>query len=239
MAALGNQLVGRCEKWEMGFDKKLKKEVPRVSNSLANSYIKDKFSKIGNKNPRGAFALLAMHGETLAAFVKGNMYKSYHGTGRVIMVDIICAEGKHKIKGAGSIIYQELEKYARSIGASTIMLFSVDSPHTVKFYKSLGYVRGPDACARDEKIHELAQQDFKKVKFITKRYREALEGEFFKGMNDLGPQRSGDTVIMTKCLGVSAPPSTTDWQRSRVRFPRAGDTLSTFSKKNGKMWTRN
>lgn len=148
-------------------------------------------------------------------FAVVKMYDTYPGarTRGVAFVSLICAG--HKCRGSGGNLLKAVEDHARANGCNAMVLQATDTPDTQRFYRAMGYRRGPNAChpqydARLESAPE-APERFKPE------YLEALKDEhgrrvFYKldygGQrfgNDIAKDGKGDTVIMSKCLVSSSP----------------------------------
>lgn len=77
-----------------------------------------------------------------------------------LFIDILCA--REKKVGAGTALTQSIEEYARANGISHVELVSVADPQTVKFYKKMGYFRGPPGTSPADRVR--ARRVYSRIK---------------------------------------------------------------------------
>lgn len=190
----------------------------RIAEKLKETYIRNEFTvartarnmapgSVKIKSPGAVYAILATGASTgeLLGYVKGTVYTVYPGLpdqSRVLVVDILCGQGRSPTRGIGSILLQETELYARSLGANLIMLFSVKNPATVGFYSKKGFQRAANACRPGSALN-LAARRSPPPGTPNAEYVAAMQGAFYKNLDDFN-----DTVVMTKCVqGSGRQPS--------------------------------
>lgn len=89
--------------------------------------------------------------------LRGSM-PGFRGT-RLVFVDLVCSSKARR--GTGGILLDELEAYARSLGARALVLQSVLSPDTRASYARRGFVRG--VGNRSDAAVALARQRFREL----------------------------------------------------------------------------
>lgn len=172
-----------------------------VAYEIQLDYLKNHFSNQGHSY--ALFAILAMSGGRPVGYVKCKVWNKHENMRRtrMVVIDLLCAMGRQKTKGVGSVLLDEVERYARDeLGASMLILYSVEDPATVRWYRSKGFLRTLDPCEPLSNASNInARQAYRALPTtVTRTYRSALNRKYFEKFNDLG-----DTVVMTKCLRSS------------------------------------
>lgn len=167
----------------------------------------------GLEDPATEFALVASKtvdgAELVVGYAQCSLFSSIKKVtpARLVKLNLICTQGPahYRLKGAGTLLLNELERYSREeLGATTVVLDSVDDPNTWQTYAKRGYVRSWNACGtrRPEDVAAV-QQAFRKfaptLLPLHADYVTAMRGEYLQGLNV-----PVDTVFMSKCLGGPA-----------------------------------
>lgn len=191
-------LIDRCSSYEWTWD--AKRWHRRIVTGIANEYVSESFT---GSSKTSAFALVATKAASgqVAGFIKGTVYSVHpnlHTQIRVLVLDLVCGQGRTPVKGVGPILMQEVERYARSIGVNLLLLFSVMRPKIVSFYGRMGFQRVLDACHPGSPANVRAQTLDNLDRPVSRMYHTAMRGAFYKDFDV-----PDDTVVMSKCLGTA------------------------------------
>lgn len=180
----------------------------RSNGSVNDKYIKDEFDiqeEVGKRrgDPSAAFCMWMQDPfGKVVAFARCTLKARLAGMGgparRIVFVDIVCSDVAHK--GAGTVLIQEVEGYARdAVGAHAVALHSVTTPTTVRQYLKKNYRRGvverspgsrAEAMARYAKLLSGSKQDLLECTDASC-YRRAREmREFLRGKTSEAIARS-------------------------------------------------
>jgi len=207
--------------------------------SVGTSYAKQVLKGVKNKTTKkdnykdSVFVLLAYRlaegGRRVPlGYVLGSVFthskKVQPAIDRVAYVELACTQGLTPRKGAGSILFDELERYVRDkLGANLLLLSSVPTPQTVQFYRSRGFQRVPNACAAGTaETEELKKKA--RIRFQSRKHM--LDPEYVNALNDHMFDHNDEgqgLALMSKCI---PGPATSGL---RVRYPTASSDSYPFA----------
>lgn len=192
----------------------------------------------GHANTQAIFTLVAVkddvatHKKRIVGYAQCTVYTRLGGVGteRVVKLDLLCTQSNPKHGGAGAVLMDELEIYARQhLGANILVLDSVPSNNTWQFYMKRGFTRARDACADPNPVEEPGRDEFvrsflypgqtsmprpmilpRPMIKANSNYMDAMQGAYIHGLNLKIPYRPkkrenlyrnfGNTVFMSKCI---------------------------------------
>lgn len=190
-------------------------------------------------------------------FANCKLYSQKKGStiDKVVYIDLVCASGRpdQTLKGAGFVLFQQLDNYARNyIGANLITLSSVAKRHTYTAYaEKYGFLRTPDPCASPERLAQLNAMYKSRYNAEIDRLlvgvrrddlnevRNAYQKRYLPGLNN------GNLVYMAKCLpGEKTNSVGVRWKRYKAEreselaasFPRPQSRLlAVYDTVNGRL----
>lgn len=212
--------------------------------SVGAGYVKTLMGKL-----MATFAVVAtdpVKGD-LVGFARCTAYNSFAGgktrsqvpvTGRIVMLDLICADAG--CKGLGSAIIRALVDVSRSQFGATVLMLEATRQAT-GFYARFGFRRMPDACSPPSAARVLAAQKAYNKHSWKSHETQKNEAPSFKNAAAIDRELGGvwwthynrsdnGTLIMSMCLGTAPHDG-----RGRITWtPRtaAGLLASNFRGKN-------
>ncbi len=142
---------------------------------------------------------------------------------RVVVIHLVCSQGRTHIRGVGSVLLRETEAYARdALGATVLILHSVPNPGTVRSYRAAGFERslageGTTCSVRYENGSQARTLDANNSYAVlmeevrtqirngslheknAEEYLAAANKRYYTNLNSLDE----GTVVMTKCLSTT------------------------------------
>lgn len=178
------------------------RDVDDVKHGVTNEFVQETLDGLTGSN----FAIVAKRGTHPIGFIVCTIHNRYNVAvprQNIISVDLLCSQ----LKGVGSVLIKEMERYARqSLCATLVVLDSVIHPKTVGFYVRNGYIRALDACNNPGSAIQTSRNAYTRLGRVENHFIDMNETnvQWMKAaMNGIHLQPFNNfegTVFFSKCL---------------------------------------
>lgn len=168
-----------------------------AANAVQRDYVVKSLANLGARE----FVIFATLADAPVGFAKCRL------AGRALRLDLLCAQGRDRVRGVGALLMGAVERLAQRLHARALRLDSVDS--AAGFYERMGFARGPTPVLSPAAVRR-AREAYRARRQAGMRRQPVMRDMFFEGHDFMYADGSIDSLAFSKAVPApsTAAPST-------------------------------